>query len=209
MHPFVRILSLIVFAANLHWMSWRLLLVVGAVMTVAAFYSGTSHFIRLLRRARWLLLSMLVIYAYATPGEYVGALPEWFAPTYEGLREGCVQMLRLILMLGAISLLLATTDRSRLMSGLYWLLQPLRLFNIEPSRFAARLWLTLHYVETMPKGVFHLLRQQGWRLESVLRYEAEAPETVMLSFPAIRGLDWVCIAGLILFMVALAAGWVR
>jgi energy-coupling factor transport system permease protein len=152
---------------------------------------------------------MLAIYAYATPGEYVGALPEWFAPTYEGLREGGMQMLRLVLMLAAISLLLATTDRSRLMSGLYWLLQPLRFFRIDPARFAARLWLTLHYVETMPKGVFHLLRQQDWRLESVLRFETEAPETVVLSFPAMRVFDWLSLVGLTLAMMVLAAGWVR
>jgi energy-coupling factor transport system permease protein len=202
MHPFVRLFSLIVFASMLHWLPWWALLAIAVILAVLLWHFGGDHFFRLSKRARWLFLSMLVIYAFATPGEYVNALPEWMAPTYEGLREGLVQMLRLGLMLGAISVLLATTERGRLMAGLYLLLVPLRLLGVDPARFSARLWLTLHYVETMPKDVFHLLRQKGWRLGAVLQFEAAPPEVVQLWFPKFSLIDYVTLVSLVLMV-----GW--
>jgi energy-coupling factor transport system permease protein len=200
MHPFVRIVCLIAFAVALQFVGWRAL--AGACVLLAAMlmWRGLPVFLKLLRRARWLLLSILLIYAYATPGEYLPRLPDIVAPTYEGLRTAAMQMGRLGAMLAALSVLLASSTREDIMVGVYLLLQPLRPFGLDPERFAARLWLTLHYVETMPQGVFRRLREHGWRLDDVLQENVERPASVQMLFPKFSAVDVV-----VLLMLPLAA----
>jgi len=193
MHPLVRILGLISFAIVLQLVKWQILLIMGAGLAVLLIWRGAAIYVSMLRRSRWLMLSILLIYAFATPGEYVAALPDWVAPTHEGLTAGVTQMGRLAVMLAALSLLLATSRREEIMAGIYLLLQPLRLIGFEPARFSARLWLTLHYVETMPKGIFQRLRKQGWRLASILEDEIERSDTpvnVVMNFPDFRATDY-------------------
>lgn len=105
---------------------------------------------RMLKRLRWLILTILLVYAFNTPGEYVnlGGDRLWpIAPTYEGVQTGVSQVLRLSVVVMALVLLLARTDRDALIGGLYTLFKPLSCFGLDPERFAVRLWLTLHYVE--------------------------------------------------------------
>lgn len=189
MHPLVRIVCLIAFAVALQLAAPKGLAVLCALLPLLLIWRGIDVFLVLMRRTRWLLLSIALIYALATPGEYIPDLPEALGITYEGLYAGALQLARLLAMLAALSVLLATSSREDIMVGLYLLLQPLRLFGLAPERFAARLWLTLHYVETMPKGVLQNLRRHGWRLEDILEQEVERPETVELRFPAFRWSD--------------------
>lgn len=155
-------------------------------------------FLLLLRRARWLLLSILLIYAYATPGEFVSHFPDALAPTYEGLQNGGIQALRLVVMLAALSLLLATSSRAQIMAGIYQLLKPFRLFGLQPERFAARLWLTLHYVEHMPSGTLRTLRQQHWDI-NVLHSLNSGPDRIALDFPRWHWLDFFVLLMLPIF----------
>ena len=101
----------------------------------------------LLRRTRWLLLSLILIYAFATPGSSL--LPQWgtYSPTTEGVRSGVMQAWRLVLLLLALALLMASSTRENLLAGLYTLLRPFKIIGANPERAAARLWLTLHYAE--------------------------------------------------------------
>lgn len=204
MHPLVRILCLVAFAIALQLMKWPLLAIVGVALAILLRWRGAPVFLSLLRRARWLMLSILLIYAYATPGEFVAGMPDWIAPTHEGLQTGAVQMGRLMAMLAALSLLLAVSSREDIMAGVYLLLQPLRPLGFDPERFSARLWLTLHYVETMPKGIFHRLRQYGWRLEEILQEAAEEPDKVEMRFPAFRMMDYAVLIALPLVLWWLA-----
>jgi len=187
-------LSLILCAIALQMAHWRGLGVMSLVILLALLHLGTFSALKLLKRARWLFLSILLIYAFATPGEYVAGFPDAFAPTYEGIKSGLMQALRLAVMLGALSLVLATSSREQFMSGIYVLLRPFRILGISPERFSARLWLTLHYAETMPKGIIKHLKQQGWNLEELLNAEQEAPESVTLMCPPFRMYDWLVLA---------------
>ncbi len=189
MHPLVRILCLVAFAISLQFVRWPALLLVCGLLALLLAWHGLPIFLKLARRARWLLLSILLIYAYATPGEYIPRVPDLIAPTYEGLRAAAMQMGRLLAMLAALSVLLASSSREDVMVGVYLLLQPLRPLGLDPERFSARLWLTLHYVETMPKGVLHRLREQGWRLDDVLQENVERPAVVEMQFPGFTAAD--------------------
>jgi len=106
-------------------------------------------FLHTVRRMRWLLLSILVIYAFGTPGELIPAFSVNFAPTYEGLQSGLVQIEKLLIALAALSLLLTSSPREQMMLGLYMLLIPFRFAGLNIERFAARLMLTLNYVEEL------------------------------------------------------------
>lgn len=150
MHPSIRILALFALAAAVHAMQWRGLCGALVVLGIMLLYFRATLAGNIFYRARWLMVSLLLIYAYATPGEYLRDLPFELLPTYEGIAAGTQQVLRLALMLAALALLLATTGREQLMGGIYQLLLPLRWLGFPPERFAARLWLTLHYVEQTP-----------------------------------------------------------
>lgn len=157
MHPSLKIFFLLTLAVAIQFASAPSLAVLGVVVVLAATVLYSKPFLRVLYRSRWLLLTLVLIYAFTTPGEYVHGWPSEFAPSYEGIVSGMLQTGRLIIMLAALSLLLGSTRREILMSGIYGLLRPLRLLGLAPERFAARLWLTLHYVEQAPE------RHRGFR----------------------------------------------
>ena len=54
-------------------------------------------FIYAVRRMRWLFLSLLMIYAFGTPGELIPLFPVNFSPTFEGLQSGLLQIEKLLI----------------------------------------------------------------------------------------------------------------
>jgi len=100
------------------------------------------------RRLRWLLLSILVIYGWFSPGPTIELpLPEFLWPTRAGLEDGAARLASLVLILLAAGLLLTKTPREQMIAAIYWLLRPLSALHLSPQRFAVRLSLTLDYVE--------------------------------------------------------------
>ena len=108
-----------------------------------------KSFLYAVRRMRWLFLSLLMIYAFGTPGELIPMFPVNFAPTFEGLQLGWMQIEKLLVALAALSLLLISSSREQMLLGLYMLLMPFRFIGLNVERFAARLMLTLDYVEEL------------------------------------------------------------
>ena len=198
MHPSIKIICLLVLAIAVHALGYKPLLAMAAALLGALLYYRASGFLRILKRLRWLLLSLLLIFAFNTPGEYMQPWPFDFAPTYEGLQAGLLQAVRLSMMLAGLSLLLVKTNREQLMAGFFLLLYPLRYMNLSPERFAARLWLTLHYVEqsegTKTKAGFFD------RLDELKSHDDEphnGPETIELVLPAMSWRDIVVVIVLI------------
>jgi len=156
-----------------------------------ALLSQASLLRRMLYRSRWLLLTLLLIFAFTTPGEYL----EWWyfsiAPTYEGISLGTLQAGRLIIMLTGLSILLGTTQRDALMAGIFPLLSPLRRIGLSPERFTARLWLTIHYVEQAPPVT------KGAALSGLEKFEptdlSAGGEHIRFSLPAFTRIDWTIV----------------
>lgn len=124
-----------------------ILLIAAASILLAAALVSTRKFMQLLRRTRWVMLSLLLIYAYTTPGQ---PQPDWlgiFAPSREGLIDGILQLIRLVASLAGLAILLERLHRQQLIAGLYTLLAPLQLLGLSRERVALRLALTLHYAE--------------------------------------------------------------
>lgn len=196
LHPSIRIISLILLAAGLQKLQLVPLVLLAAILLPLLLLVGARSFVQMIRRMRWLLLTMLLIYAFSTPGEYVADWPFWLAPTHEGLHAGLLQVLRLSMMLAGLALLLSTTDRDQLIVGFFILLWPLRYLGLDPERFAARLWLTLHYVEQpqhtqTPAAMFEKLKH--FHLEAF----DEPSMTIELDRPRIAWPDYLALLVLI------------
>lgn len=123
-----------------------LLAVVGIFLVLALLVSARK-LMQLLRRTRWIMLSLLLIYAYSTPGQPLLEVLGIFSPSREGLTDGVLQFTRLLAALAGLAILLDHLHRQQLIAGLYTLLAPLQLIGVSRERVAVRLALTLHYAE--------------------------------------------------------------
>ncbi len=152
MHPVIRIISFIVLTAFLAQGDAANILV--AIMVLTYLYmklDGQSWHAawRLLRRMRWLFLSIAVIYLWLTPGvPLIPAMPSFAAwlPTVEGLWQGGLRITSLALMVTAASLLLSVTSRDEVLGALHWMMAPLGLLRFPHERFAVRAALSLEAV---------------------------------------------------------------
>lgn len=174
------------------------LIVLGSVLLGALIYCKAQNFVSMIWRMRWLFLSMTIIYAYATPGEYLPNWPMDIAPTYEGLKGATYQIARMSIVLAGIAVLIATSTRKSLMAGIYFLIQPLRYLQLSPERFTARLYLTLQYIDERAKT--HAKPEAGsnkWtqilNLKIAMAQQHVANETISLDLPKFGLLDYLLI----------------
>ena len=119
-------------------------------LALMALIVAPSHVRLLLRRSRWLLLTMLVMFGWLTPGT-----PLWFVPgaSAEGLLLAADSLARLLIALSIVALILKTLSAAELVAGIRSLLSPLVLLNISRDRIAVRLALTLNEVENSRLGM--------------------------------------------------------
>lgn len=202
LHPSIKILSVVMLAIAVNLAGYPMLLLIACMLAVFLVRYKARIFWKMLRRVRWILASLVLIYAFSTPGEYV-ALGNWLsepwilAPTYEGLSTGAMQFARLCIMLAGLSLLLATSSREDLIVGFYLLLRPLSRMGLSAERFAARLWLTLDYVEQSS------LQRDGRNLLERLASGMAAPpvsatQHIELVAPRLGWRDFAWLAGLVI-----------
>ena len=149
MHPFVKILLFIFTLLLMSYLSNAYLLLMCLFLFAYATWLARSDFLRVVRRMKWLFISIFVIYAFGTPGEYIQHIPASAAPTVEGCILGGGQIAKLLIALATLNILFATSSREQLMIGLHLLLSPLNLLGLNTNRFTARLLLTLDYVEEL------------------------------------------------------------
>lgn len=113
------------------------------LMLVARLFAG-SHIALLVRRSRWLLLTLLLMFGWLTPGTPLPGLP---GVSQEGLLLAAENLARLLVAIAIVALILRTLTVPALVAGLRALLLPLALLGISRDRIAVRLALTLEEVE--------------------------------------------------------------
>lgn len=178
LHPATQILIWCVLVAAMQFMPTASVLMVGGLMLLLAFLLSHHKFVQLLRRTRWIMLSLWLIYAYTTPGEPL--LDGWFSPAREGLQDGGVQLMRLLVALAGLALLLDRLHRQKLMAGLYSLFIPLQWLGVSRERLAVRLALTLHYAEV------GMLRAPSWQDSLRSLFEPQTDASHALELPVSR-----------------------
>lgn len=147
MHPFVKILYFVLILILMSFLSNQLLCVLFVLVSTFVVTLELKNFLHVIKRMRLLFLSILVIYAFATPGQYVPHVPVNIAPTIEGVQQGLLQVMKLLIALGALNLLYSNSSKAQLILGLYTLFKPLKYLGLNIERFTVRLFLTLEYVE--------------------------------------------------------------
>lgn len=155
-HPAARLLSWLIAIVALQYLDWPAL--IGLALAIGLAGQGTrQRWWTLVRRARFLLLTLWLILAYGTPGDAWRDIP--WAPTEAGIHEASLHAVRLAVMLGSLGWLFEVLPRDRLMAGLWALVRPLRRLGADADRVVVRLFLVFDYLEKAPpKGSWrHLL----------------------------------------------------
>lgn len=152
LHPASLILIWLAFALCIPWLRATDLAVIAGLSLMPVLLGRFPEYLKLLRRTRWLLLSLIFVYAFATPGTPLIPAFGSYSPSREGLWSGGIQALRLVTLLAGLALLLTAIARERFLAGLYHLLRPFTLLGVNVDRAAARVWLTLHYAEQKEAG---------------------------------------------------------
>jgi len=198
LHPSSALLVSLIAIVVIQFLGLAGLALVFAVLLLAARKAAAGWW-RLLRRMRWLLLSVWLILAYGASGDALFDLA-WM-PTNEGAREATLHVARLALMLGWLAWLFALLGNRGLLVALQSLLQPLSRFGIGSERLVVRLSLVMQNLQAeMPKG--------AWR--NMLDGNAGpvgGPETLRVEVPPWRAADYlVCLAMLTFSWFAISLG---
>lgn len=146
-YPVAQILTWCLLVAAMQVLASGLLLMAAGLVLLCAFAVSRHKFMQLVRRTRWIMLSLLLIYAYSTPGQPLSDALGMFGSSREGLADGVLQLTRLLAALAGLAILLERLHRQQLIAGLYTLFAPLQCLGLSRERLAVRLALTLHYAE--------------------------------------------------------------
>ncbi len=123
------------------------LLVVTISLLLVAYTLHDQRLFKLIRRTRWILLSLFIIYAFLTPGTELWSGLNLPSPSIEGVSDGLMQLGRLMSVLASLSILLTLLSTEQMLGGIYRLTRFVRYIGISPEKMAVRLALTLHYAE--------------------------------------------------------------
>jgi energy-coupling factor transporter transmembrane protein EcfT len=177
-HPAALILTWCLLVAIMQFLALETLLIAAGFLFLFALLLSARKLLQLLRRTRWITLSLLMIYAYTTPGQPLLDALGMISPSREGLSDGVLQLTRLLAALAGLAILLDRLHRQQLIAGLYSLFSPLQLIGLSRERVAVRLALTLHYAE-----VAMLREKHTWQdnLRSLFRPHGETGKQMELT----------------------------
>jgi len=196
LHPTSALLLWLISVVALQFVGYAVL--AGLLLAIVVLAPGAAPgWWRFVRRGRWLLLSLWLILAYGAPGEALFDLA--WAPTYEGMLDANLQVVRLLLMLGCLAWLFHRLGHAGLFAALWGLLRPLARCGLGSERMVVRLSLVLDNLLAPPV-------QGAWR--QMLHPDslpAGGPECLQLSLPRWRWRDTAIIVAVALLAVGVAA----
>lgn len=193
LHPATLLLAWAGLILVLPFISPAVLALLLAPALLAALVFAGRRTRRLLYRARWLLLSLALLFAFSTPGLALPGWPGEIGMTQDGLKLAMEHVLRLTTLLVTLSLLHETIGTAGLLTGLYWLLAPVRHWKNLRERIVVRLLLVVDFVESGNHG-------SGWR--AWLDDNDAGPRSVTL---ALRQARWQDALVLLLVVCGVAA----
>lgn len=139
------------FAIALQAVSLPYLIAVASVALLLGALKARDRLWRLLRRSRWLLLSLAVLFLFFTPGEYlIGPLGS-FGVSYEGMAQAGGHVSLLLALLASLAIMHEGIGTDGILAGLYGVLRFLGISHAAVVRMS----LVLDFVEKPPVG--------GWR----------------------------------------------
>ena len=166
MHPVIRIVTFLVFTLFVAfggypqlWFSLAVLVLFRLLVQSTPLLWSSSW--NMLRRMRWLFLSMLVIYFWFTPGQAVLTSVADYSPTWQGIQMAGYRIGSLIVIVVAVNIVIKSTPKELITSGLLWLLAPLRYAGLPHERLAVRIVLTFNMISEIQYEYDLLKRTKG------------------------------------------------
>lgn len=164
--------------AMLQFLDFEALLVAVALCAVAALVYAPRRCMRLLKRVRFLLLAIVILFAGFTPGEAL--FIDWprLSPSREGVQLALEHAGRVLAVVLCVAILMEGLPAQRLVGALYGLLRPFEAVGFPAARVAVRTLLVLRLVDSDTRP--------GWRSwlwddrgddHSPIRIEREALRT--------------------------------
>lgn len=142
---------------------------------------------KMLWRAKWLLLSLWLILAYGTPGEFWLGLG--WAPTLEGMGGASLHATRLMVLIGSLAWLFELLPQEKFLAALWVLTQPFGQRRSGAERMVIRLALVFDYLQQMPE-------KNSWRhFLTEMPVSAGEKNTVTIQLPLWQAHDWMMIVG--------------
>ena len=190
-HPAVQIYIWVCLTLAAQSLNGYLLALMAGVLILLAFRVCAVRFIFILRKTRWILFSVFLIYAYTGAGDALWSRLDMFSPATDGIVDGLMQLLRLVSVLAGLSILLALLSQSQLIEGLYALSRPLSFLGLSRERVAVRLALTLRYAESAMQNT-----ASNWRdsIERLLTPVPVTPDIIELHVTSYTGRDLLLVA---------------
>lgn len=147
----------------------------------------------------WIILFTFVIHLFSTPGEELAKV--WiFTVTMEGLVQGFLICLRLVLLILLSSLLTFTTSPLKLTDAMERLMSPLRRFGVPAHELAMMMTIALRFVPTLIEETDRIMKAQQSRGADfsegsiMMRLRALVPILVPLFLSAFRRADDLAMA---------------
>ena len=155
LHIQVRLVSLLVFAVFLPLFPSGGLLVASLVIGILLLRAGRDGvaIVRAIRRIRWLLVSLAVLYLFFTPGPPLLPALGPFSPSMVGLELFVERGVVLVLMLCAALLVVRPVPARQLAAGMQRILQPLCRLRLLPARFPIRLGMVFSALDAVEPRV--------------------------------------------------------
>ena len=148
MHAAIKIISFLVFGAAISTGNGEVLLAGILLVVPLYFFSEKKQHrsaILMVKRLKWLFISILVVYLFFTPGQLLLPGVLW-GPTLEGLLQGIFRITALVILVAAVNLLITGTEQEEFLSAILWCLRPISVFGFSHERLAVRITLTLEVV---------------------------------------------------------------
>lgn len=195
-HPASLLLAWVAGVLALQQLDRVSILLMAVLASVAALSVNSVVLGTMLRRIRWLLLSVAVLFLWMTPGVFLPGLAGRLGITQEGAATAVEHVARLLAIVALLALLLSRLSHGRIVAGLYTLLTPLGWLGLQRRAMAVRLMLTLEYVAEK--------RHSGWRGLLLQDHDSDGRDTVYLmmnGWSLIDGLLWTGLLNLLLYQV--------
>ena len=126
------------------------------LLYILAGIPSMATLVRMMKRLRWLLVAIVFVYGWWTPGDslWPGAL----SPTVQGLSLGLLRVMALLAIVSAVNLLLQSTPREELLPAIMQLIKPLTTQRLR-ERIAVRVLLSIEAVTQVQSLASDVLRE--------------------------------------------------
>jgi len=155
-HPVIRIICFLVFVTCLSRANAGQLFSGLALFSLLYFYSPIDFLPRafaMLLRLRWFFLSILVLYIWMTPDtSLLNDSFSVFSFIPVGITSGLGRIFSLVLIVLAVSYLLASLEQDQLIAAIYWLVAPLAYVGLEREKMVLRLAMGMDAVGKLAKA---------------------------------------------------------